>query len=241
MSCCEATPESDLTRENSRQIVLKTSAIDASKLDKSMPVFCKLHNSEFKNYRSYQTHARKFHYNANVSIDLNELKTVETTKSVAKPVDATEAARLSVENARELVSQAVSVLINNTIPGVDNKRQDLGTEQFVDDLVQFIRFKATSHFMISLAEKQELGAICRIENDECLQKTYEDIENIRELIDSGDQVKNLTNIEDDQCKLQRIKDAAFESIGRWHEFQHRRSHNTTLDDEEPSPKKIKTK
>ncbi len=241
MSCCETPPESDVAHENFRKVVVKTPVIDVSKVDKSLPVFCKLHNAQFKNYRSFQTHVRKYHNNTALSIDLQELKTVEITKSVAKPIDAVEAATVSVENSRELVSKAVAILINDTIPNVDNKRTDLGTEQFVDDVVQFIRFKATSHFMISLAEKQELGAVCIINNEEDLQKTYEDIENLRELIDSGDQVKNLTNIEDDQCKLQRIKDAAFENIGRWHEFQHRRSQSTTLDDEEPSPKKIKTK
>ena len=63
-----------------RTVVVKT-PVQENTLDKSLPVYCKLHNKTYKNYASWVTHRSKFHRGEKLDIDHQELKVVATTKN----------------------------------------------------------------------------------------------------------------------------------------------------------------
>lgn len=63
-----------------RTVIVKT-PVDGNTLDKSLPVYCKVHNRTFKNYASWITHRSKFHRGEKLDIDHQELKVVQTTKN----------------------------------------------------------------------------------------------------------------------------------------------------------------
>lgn len=68
------------TEEFVRTVVVKT-PVEENTLDKSLPVYCKLHNKTYKNYASWLTHRSRFHRGEKLDINHQELKVVATTKN----------------------------------------------------------------------------------------------------------------------------------------------------------------
>lgn len=247
-----------VSTETSRVVVIKTPITDESKMDKSIPTFCELHNAEFVNHKAFEAHAKKFHpKNEKLVINYQELKKVEVTKSKqnssANSVNSTEQEldrtqqNISenpleedvVEKQEEqeeeskdplqLIDEAIGLLIAENVGENSGKEKIVWDGKFVEDVAEFMVFKIISEYAASAAKSGKLRAVDDVENEQDLVEKYKDVQDMRHLAACGEKLKVFGDISTNLRNIDIIKETAHRKIGRWHEHAFQASKKRNLE------------
>jgi len=247
-----------VSTETSRVVVIKTPITDESKMDKSIPTFCKLHNAEFVNHKAFEAHVKKFHpKNEKLVINYQELKKVEVTKSKqnssANSVNSTEQEldrtqqnisenpldedvveqeqqqEEESKSPHQLIDEAIGLLIHENVGDESRKEKIVWDGKFVEDVAEFIVFKLISTYAAEAAKSGRLRAVIDVENEQDLLEKYRDVQDMRNLATCGEKVKAFGDISTNLRNIDIIKETAHRKIGRWHEHAFQASRKRSLE------------